>query len=347
MKVSTRLNSAALALSASIAVLSGCSGSQAPFTPAASAPQSLMPPNVSTPGEALYVASSTGCSFILHSTCHALVSVYSYPDGAYKGEWKESSGVDTTSRAGEACADNLGHVFVTYTAASGKILEFAHGGATPIATLGDPKGSPEACSVDAASGNLAVVTAMPDGSSTLLVYRNGSGRPAIAYSDARLTFTHVGYDNKGNAYVDGPTGLAVLRAGGDSFQSIPLDRKIVSFGSLQWDGNDIAITDIGADAIYRFAIKENAGGGLGGKLVGYTTLIDRSNGNRSQNLRFTQTWIANNNVVAADEAGGACDFKCAGSVNAWHYPQGGKAFKNIGGGRSFTNPSGVAVSVGL
>jgi hypothetical protein len=39
---------------------------------------------------------------------------------------------------------------------SNEILEYAHGGTTPTATLADPTGTPSACSVDESTGSLAV-----------------------------------------------------------------------------------------------------------------------------------------------------------------------------------------------
>ena len=358
MKFNARLVSATLALGASAAMFSGCSGSQTPFTPLTPiasgrqpiAPESIAKVNgpdvISAPGDLVYVASSTGCGFVRSGICHAMVSVYSYPDGGYRGKWiDESNGNDVRSHTGGECADNAGHVFVTYTGASGKILEFAHGATKPMATLSDSKGDPFSCSFDPTTGDLAVVTTDHLGGNELLVYKNASsGRNGIAYSDPNLTLTNVAYDDNGNAFVDGPSGLAELARDAKSFQKVTLNRTIQSFGSLQWDGQYLAVTDIGTDDVYRFAIKANGNGSIGGFVAGYTELGDRSNGKGYNTTRITETWVAGNTIVASRMRAGICDFKCPGSVDVWHYPAGGPAFRNIGGGAIFDNPSGVAVS---
>ena len=355
MKFTVRLASATLALGASAAMFSGCSGAQTPFTPIASARQPIAPESiakisgpdaVSAPGDLIYVASSTGCGFVRSGICHAMVSVFTYPDGGYRGRWIDGgNGNDVRSHVAGECADNAGHVFVTYPGASGKILEFAHGATKPMAALSDSKGDPFSCSSDPATGDLAVVTTDHLGGNKLLVYKNASsGRAGIAYSDPHLTLTNVAYDNNGNAFVDGPSGLAELARGAKSFQEVTLNRTIQSFGSLQWDGEYLDVTDIGTDAVYRFEIKANGNGSIGGFVAGYTELGDRSNGNGYKTTRITQTWVDGNTVVASRMRAGICDFKCPGSVDAWHYPAGGSAFRNIGGGAIFDNPSGVAVS---
>lgn len=53
------------------------------------------------------------------------------------------------------CSDKNSDVYVTNTL-SNEILEYAHGGTTPTATLADPAGTPAACSVDESTGSLAV-----------------------------------------------------------------------------------------------------------------------------------------------------------------------------------------------
>jgi DNA-binding beta-propeller fold protein YncE len=60
------------------------------------------------------------------------------------------------------CADKSGNVFVANFGAQ-NVLEYAHGGASPIATLTDPGASPEACASDPNTGNLAVVESSGSG----------------------------------------------------------------------------------------------------------------------------------------------------------------------------------------
>lgn len=46
------------------------------------------------------------------------------------------------------CSDVSGKVWIVSDSASPVIIEYAHGGTTPIATLSDPDGQPEGCAVD-------------------------------------------------------------------------------------------------------------------------------------------------------------------------------------------------------
>jgi hypothetical protein len=77
------------------------------------------------------------------------VTVYSYPSGKLEGTL---TGFEVPTGL---CSDKAGDVFVTDFEAS-EILEYAHGGTTPIATLSDPGQWPSGCSVDPMTGNLAV-----------------------------------------------------------------------------------------------------------------------------------------------------------------------------------------------
>jgi hypothetical protein len=342
MKINVRLGAAALALCGPVIMFTACSGSQTPFNPPAamtrqSAARMGVADNtgsstVPAPNTTLvYVASSTGCAFIEGSICHALVSIYSYPNGEYQGKWVDQTSAPIGTSTGGECADQLGHVFVTYSGTSGEILEFAHGGTHPMATLNDPKGSPIACAVDPMTGNLAVINS--GSAANLLIYRGTSKIPA-AYTSDRLAFSSVGYDDKGNAFLDGTTGLFELPRGGTSFENITLDRKVESFGSVQWDGQHLTVADFGANVIYRFTIN-----GTRGTEVGATPLA-----NGGGTWRFTQTWIEPNSVFAAMLGPGVCLTTCPGSVDVWNYPHGGLPLKNIGGLGDFANPNGVTVS---
>ena len=78
------------------------------------------------------------------------------------------------------CADKAGNVWVT-DFLSGRIIEYAHGGTTPIATLSDDYGGPIACSVDRTTGNLGVATYQ----SGVAVYKKAQGLPAL-FSDSKF-----------------------------------------------------------------------------------------------------------------------------------------------------------------
>jgi hypothetical protein len=122
------------------------------------------------------------------------VDIYSYPKGTLQGTLTGFSFPE-----GE-CTDKKGDVFVTNDDAE-NVLEYAHGGTTPIATLSDTGYYPVGCSVDKITGDLAVTntynTSFTSGS--VAIYQHASGSPTY-YTGAVLIYPHLcGYDPQGNS----------------------------------------------------------------------------------------------------------------------------------------------------
>jgi hypothetical protein len=63
------------------------------------------------------------------------------------------------SQPGGECVDAAQNVFVTDEGPGSRVTyEYAHGGRSPIAILGDPNGTPSSCSIDPTTGDLAVTS---------------------------------------------------------------------------------------------------------------------------------------------------------------------------------------------
>lgn len=225
------------------------------------------------------------------------------------------------------CVDHAGDVYVT-DFGSGHIFEYQHGNLILIKTLSDPHGGPNACSVDAATGNLAVA----DGSG-VWVYAHASGAPTL-YTNANFrSYLYLGYDANGNLFVDG-TGIsgsvfAELPKSGTTLGGISLNQAVISPSGLQWDGRYLAICDNGTNpnVIYAFAIAGSTG------TLKSTTTLDGSES-------IAQFWIPNpgkvrgTTIVAANYNGG--------NVRYWKYPAGGAATMTITS--HISKPFGVTVS---
>ncbi|HEY1654258.1 MAG TPA: hypothetical protein VGF86_04005 [Candidatus Tumulicola sp.] len=247
--------------------------------------------------------------------------VFSYPQGKAEGA---ITGLEDP--AGE-CVDGQGNVFVTNTGAS-NVLEYAHGGTSPIATLKDDGYFPVGCSVDPQTGNLAVTNFATYSSQpgNVVIYKHAKGRPTGNYTDPSTSqYLLCGYDDKGNLFADGLTGasafsLVELRRGATALTPVDLNQPIGSGGGVQWDGTNLAIGDQSTNTIYRFAMTAKKG-----KLAGATSL-----GGASAVFQF---WIQGGKVLGADS--GAAD------VGVWKYPAGGSAVKTITGAYV---PLGVTVS---
>lgn len=304
-----RIPLVAVALCVGVAALAGCTratGGALPVSGAAAATHSswIQPDAKKKP--LLYVSSALT----------EYVYVYSYADQKLVG---------TLTGFGlpyGLCADKAGNVWIVDDGHQ-QIVEYKHGGASPIATLGDPGEYPEGCSVDPTTGNLAVTNFYStSGDGSISVYAHASGNPAN-YSDPSIAnFRFCGYDDKGNLFADGVKissafAFAELPKGGSSLTIIALQQNIEWPGGVQWDGKYVAVGDTDAGIIYRT-------NGAGGKVKGSTTLGDANYVN--------QFWIAGKTVVAPSQDGS--------NVGLYTYPAGGAPTKTI----SVEEPFGAALS---
>jgi hypothetical protein len=248
------------------------------------------------------------------------VYVYSYPGGNLEGT------LTGFNRPWGLCVDKAGKVFVTDDTAF-RIVEYAHGGTKPLATLKDPGEEPGGCSVDPTTGDLAVanISTPATDPGDVAIYKKARGT-LRAYKDPKFGFyEYCGYDNQGNLYVDGMKddafAFAELPKGKHSFVNIGLNENIRYAGGVQWDGKYVAIRDYEANVIYQFSIS-----GSGGTETG-STALDGSN-------FAVQFWIQGSNVVAPNADGA--------NVMFWNYPAGGSPTKTING---LTQPWGVTISM--
>ncbi|MGC9992592.1 MAG: hypothetical protein ABSD52_09400 [Candidatus Cybelea sp.] len=248
------------------------------------------------------------------------VYVYSYPEGVLKGT------LTGFNRPWGLCVDKAGKVFVTDEGAF-RILEYAHGGTKPLATLKDPGEDPGGCSVDPTTGDLAVANISTPATypGDVAIYKKARGTRKTHKDPQIIYYEYCGYDNQGNLYVDGMTAdafaFAELPKGKALFANIGLNENIRFAGGVQWDGHYVAIRDYEANVIYQFSIS-----GSSGTETGSTSL-----GGSSYAVQF---WIHGSNVIGpnADSA----------NVMFWNYPAGGSPTKTIDG---LTTPWGVTVSM--
>ena len=218
------------------------------------------------------------------------VYVYSYPQGELKGTLTQFD-----NPQGE-CVDKAGDIWIT-DANSSEILEYAHGGASPIATLSDPGQSPLGCSVDPKTGNLAITNwqSTSGAPGSVSIYPDAQGTPTN-YTDSSFNqMFFLGYDNKGNLFVDGVDSsgnfeFAELPKGQEELTNITLNQNIATPGGVQWDGTHLAVGDQGDAVIYQFTISGNDGTEVGSTQLAdgnfrQTVLHPRQDGRRAR-LRF-------------------------------------------------------------
>lgn len=278
----------------SLASLAGCGG----------AVSTGSVPTAMTPSVAHHGTSTSGALIYATGGCGG-ICVVSYP----KGQIVASI---SASRVGVPCSDNAGNVFVPNET---QVLEYAHGGTTPIATLTLSKTPVNSynCAVDPTTNDLAV-TYLSSTSTFVAVFSNESGSPIVYFPKIDAFF--CGYDDAGNLFVDGyynsnvPT-LSELRYGQSTFIRLSTSGLLGSAGQVQWDGSYLTLENIGdqniATTISRLSIS-----GYSATVVSTAPL----NGNTN---RTTLSWIYGGNVLLPYSIR-------AGRVNRigiWPYPHGG------------------------
>src|ERR1700722_5005740 len=227
------------------------------------------------------------------------------------------------------CVDNMGDVWITNLQGA-NVVEYAHGGPSPIATLSDAGEFPEGCAVDKMTGALAVSNlSAASGPGGVSIWKNAQGAPATYSIPNIVTPFFLGYDNGGDLFVDGLNSngvfqLARLANGGSKFHGIALRGASVVFpGGVQWGGTNLAVGDrtgTNGPVIYQVRVRGNIG-----TVVGSTPLLGTT--------AVGQFFIERPNVVAPDLGGTEVGF--------WKYPGGGSATNVITG---FATPVGTAVS---
>ena len=303
------LGSAAL-----VALLFGCGGLNGPpFSSSAGGAAALK----ATSGDLLYVANTLAANG---------VTILTYPQGKY---------VTTITNIGGPtgiCSDTSGNVWLSaYNDGTHKyhLYKFAHGGTTPIETLGVPGGA-WGCAIDPATGDLATWTAFAGSAGQVDVFPGArQGKPTVYHTH----FEPVAgtYDNHGNIFTDGIVNsgdfiFEELGNGSKTFAPVRLDKPAINPGSLQWDGKYVVVGEgsiSGGPMLYRVRVSGNRG-----KVVQSVQL---------QKLAVPpRFWIADRAVLASQHG------NSVRQIGLYDYPAGGKRLDVFLG---FYNPMGMTVSV--
>jgi hypothetical protein len=227
------------------------------------------------------------------------VFAYKYPNGEALGMVTgipEAQGLCTSKESG-------GNWWVVATG-SNQVMEFAHGGTTPILTINTMNDQPGSCAVDPTTGNVAVTMVTEN---KVIVYKSGSidGTPYVTPFGPFF----AGYDARGNLYIDGSGNMiGRLRPGATSFDSITPNQGFVFPGGVQWHSGLLAIGDQDTSNVYEYKIR-----GTTGTLENTTPLDGGGAGS---------FWIQGQQIVAGD----------AGNIGIWEYPAGGSPVQTIPGG---------------
>ncbi len=330
-----------IALAGLSASLTGCSTATTrvalPLAHAATNPLAFQNPTRSRG----WMEAGTEASDLLYVSNYHQLLVFSYPKGKLVGEITVPSG----DFAG-LCSDNSGDVFVTSIGSRSQsyILEYAHGGREPIATLDDP-GWPNGCAVDPSTGNVAVTNISAGGPpyyhGDVVVYPDGQA-PPTQYSDSAIPFfLFCSYDASGNLFADGydasASGLAELPNGGGTLTNVTLSENIAP-SSIQWvDANRAFVVANGSGGprgpidIYQIRVSGSTG------TVSGPTILKTKHDRSSRNYQF---WTGDGRIIGPALVRG----DVAGLLDFWNYPKGGRPTKSINRPDGAHYLSGVTVS---
>jgi hypothetical protein len=313
----------ALSIGAASALFAGCSAPAVPTVPpfamtrpdgAFSAPRtdrgaSWMSADAKSKRELLYVSDGATND----------VYVYDYPKGTEVGKLTGFNYPDGQ------CVDAQGNVYITNFEA-GTVLEYAHGGASPIKTL-ETNGYPIGCAVSPA-GDLAVANfSTQSGPGNALVFKGASGTPT-EYSDPSQCYYvwPPGYDAKGNLFVEGEYSsidVCWVPAGGKSMSAIGLGAQIYFPGSVMWGGKYLIFTDQDVDQHYQTGLYAATLSGSYISVVGTVTLTDTCNNDYADVAQPFLVGKANtpvNKSAAKIVVGG--NLWCEREVGSWVFLEG-------------------------
>ena len=203
----------------------------------------------------------------------------------------------------------------------GQISEYTHGGTEPIATLSDDGYFAFSCSVDAKTGDLAVVNS--SGITTefgnLLVYAHATGSPAI-YTDPQFVgYRGCAYDGSGNLYLIGSSSSgtivsAELGANETKLKEVGLSHTPQGQADIRWDGRHISISSPPEEMILRFTFSRSYG-----EVVGSTSLHDFQDTAQFSFPISPGEKGRSDQVIGPDVEHGA--------TRLWKYPAGGDRIK--------------------
>lgn len=308
MRVLASLMRSAICAAATAAFLPGCGGSQVAIGPAATSLQRA--PVVHSKTWMLAKAKSEDLLYVADSS---QILVFDYPSGDPVGA--------IAFNAYGLCSDEAGNVFAIDLAYR-KIVEYAHGSLTPIATLRYPNNNQEPlyCADDPNSTNLAVTTASSKNAGVSVFSAEKRPPKNYYYTNYNASFWQCVYDSSSNLFVNvtlGDSLLTELPKGGSKFLNLKL-KGSVEFRPptpVQWDGKYLVIgrqTSSSRFTIYRLKIR-----GTSLSVVGTTVL---------NAYGAVSIWFQPGRLIGTSTAG----------VSVWKYPAGGSPVLTIPGTTSAT-----------
>ncbi len=294
------------------ATLAGCGGSQPPIAALGTMPQTSALAAHAGRGKTWMLPEAKIKDLLYVADDAVGVYVFTYPQGQLVGQ----IGVDSPFGI---CSDKAGNVFIPDSMDS-KVVEYAHGGTSPIATL-YPNAQPFYCSVDPASGNLATLNRDTSDRGSVSIFKGASGSPQKYFDATANLGATCSYDNQGNLYVGASTEgrqflIAELPSGRATFKNVTVNGDFRGGNFLQWDGEYVAVTN--AFPKKPVTVSQVAVAGSIGSVVGATVL-------RESFAYIKFFWIQGHSIITPGNGGGPQ----ARKIGFWSYPRGGRPLQTV------------------
>jgi len=280
-------------------------------------------------------------SVLIYVGASSEVDVYDYSTGKLVGTLADAGG-------SFGCVDAKGDVYIGEFDGQ-DVVEYAHGGTKALNTYELSGGTLIGCSVDS-KGDLGVTSFDPG---AVTVFARGNPKKGTNYSGACTYVWAMGYDHSGNLIGVGETSsggrcYAGLLSGAKSISSLSFSGTIDFPGGTMWDGKYIALGDQEAGGTYDTGAYPSTLSGSTLSPVGsevtftdtcYNDYTDIVNpfivGKKNTPINDSQgKVVVGTNLWCPD--GGASP-----GIEFWHYPQGGKPFKN------YSQDSGTVLTVSI
>jgi len=327
-------------LSVTVALIAGCAGMQSSNGEPGALAQRGNAPELMAHYVQQTVHPGHGSSWMLPQKKNSVLIYVGAPSGVAVYDYSNGKLVGTLSDAGASggCVDGKGDVYIVNLDPE-DVVEYAHGGTKVLNTYELSGGTPIGCSVD--SKDDVAVTSFDPGAVT--VFAGGNPKKGTNYSGAACTYVWtMGYDHSGNLIGVGESSsggrvYCALLAGAKSISSLSFSGTIDFPGGTMWDGKYIALGDQEAGGTYDTGAYPSTLTGSTLSPVGsevtftdtcynnYTDIVNPfivgkkntpMNDSQGKVVVGTNTWCSDGGT----EKG----------IEFWHYPQGGKPFKNYG-----------------
>jgi hypothetical protein len=315
---SPELSRFALIACVAIVMLAGCGGSQPLIGAPGAMPQTSAIATHAERGTSWMLPEAKQLTLLYVATDEYGVYVYDYPSGKLVGILNDSTSSE------DLCTDVKGDVYVTDTVGK-QVVEYAHGGDSPIRRLTDGDGfAPYSCAVDPSTGNLAATEL---DSPSILIFKEAKGHPKLLF-DPGAQMWFCTYDSKGNLFTNRldrhhHAFIGELPRGSSTFKNLELSKYLKPLTGMQWHGKYLAVGNLFGGKVYQVSISASKA-----TVVGTTHLA------ASKDIQ--QFWIDKDRIINASQK--------TDVISIWPYPAGGAPVKTI---RYVSSPLGVVVSHGI